>query len=112
MRIKVLKNYSVRYNVPDGVKIEDGKSLYATITPDMENCEVNVTKKEKTGRKTSERNYLYQGKNFTLTLNTDDNIARGTLKLRANEDWKGLHDSIISEVEGAFVKLMIEIGKA
>lgn len=106
MKTKVFENFAVKYEVPDGVKIEDGKCLQAMITPNLEEKVVKVTKAERTGRKTSERNYLYQGKNLSLTLNTDDRIARGTLKLRANEDWVALRVSVMKELEEAYNELM------
>ena len=105
MKTKVFEKYDVLYEVPDGAIIEDGKSLYAIITPNFDKKEVKVKKSERTGRKTSERNYLYQGSNLSLTLNVDDRIARGTLKLRANEDWVALEASVMQELKEAYSKL-------
>lgn len=106
MKTKFFENMSVEYKVPDETKIENGKAMQAMVVLDAEGKLVSINKAERTGRKTSPRNYLFQGKNFTLTLNTDDHIARGTLKLRANEDWETLRSSVMDEMEQAYDELM------
>ena len=106
MKRQTYCNMKVEYQVPDEVKIESGKVLYAHVALDEQTSSIKVTKAERKGKKTSERNYLFQGKNFSLTFNADQQLARGTMVLRATEDWKSMHDMLIEQIETAYNNLI------
>lgn len=97
---------SVVYNVPDAVKIENGKGLTAYVTLNATECKVDITKTETKERKKSNITRFTGGNNTSLSFNTDDRTAKAYITLRSNEDWSMMEEDIVAQVRDVMDQLI------
>jgi len=105
MKTITFKGVDVTYNVPDETKVENGKPITGCVTK-VSDQQINVHKSEPVEKKKSVRETLFGSKNFTLTFCADDQNAKGTLTLRANEDWKAMRGRLVNEFNEAIDELI------